>query len=242
MSFRDRVLLAWETGKVVSDGWETGEVDEAPYQNEGSHTPPPRDRDGGEVAVKRVAGKYLQKTAGEVRFVKDRSGDGARWGWDSPGTSGREISPEYEFELKNLKPLSKILRSSLVALGHVMSAHTAFSKVKSRTVSPDGALGGKGYIQKITDMRRQYMNVVEALSALTDTLYDEVNAPHWNPPSDENLDERDDVKEIMEDVEEIRENPEEFAREEEKEMDEENVRTASSLVRRTAQTHVRRRC
>jgi len=40
-----------------------------------------------------VADRYLdptsrrQKTAGEVRFIKDRSGDKSEWGWGATGPS-----------------------------------------------------------------------------------------------------------------------------------------------------------
>jgi hypothetical protein len=169
---------------------------------------------------KRVLTAHRRKTAGEVRFIKDRSGDHNEWGWGTPGPSEREIQSDFVFNPRYLKPLALTLRSGLMALGHATSAHTRLVKIKSRNISPDGALGGKGYIAKIPEMRRQLMNVVEALSALTDTVYDEINAPHWNPAED-TLDprDRDEVKEIVEDAEEIRENPEGWAAEQEEDMD-----------------------
>jgi len=152
------------------------------------------------------------KTAGEVRFVKDRSGDAGAWGWGAPGPSERNIQEEFVFNAKYLKPLAKSMRSALMSMGHVVSAYNTFAKIKSRNISPDGSLGGKGYIQKIPDMRRQLMNCVEALSAYTDTVYDELNAPHWNPAED-TLDarSREEVKEIVQEAEEIKEDPEAWA-------------------------------
>jgi len=161
----------------------------------------------------------MSRTAGEVRFIKDKSGDEKQWGWANTGPSEREITPDYQFRPTKLKPLAKTLRASLAALGHAMSAYHTFSKIKSATVSPDGSLGGKGYIQKISEMRRQFMNVVEGLSALTDTIYDELQAPHWNPAvKSQGVREREKVKEILQDAEEIREDPEGWAKEEEEEM------------------------
>ena len=175
------------------------------------------------TSARRVAAKYTTrrvKTAGEVRFIKDRGGDKNEWGWGSPGPSEREILADFEFQPGKLKPLASTLRSALSALGFAQSAYTAFTKIKSATISPDGNLGGKGYIQKISDMRRQMMNVSEALSAFTDTLYDEIHAPHWNPAIEEQSPrEREEVVNIMDDVDNIRENPEEWAEEEEAEMD-----------------------
>lgn len=180
--------------------------------------------------TKRVADRHMTKTAamqkqaGEVRFVKDRSGDKNEWGWGAPGPAERIIQEDFEFNPKYLKPLAKVLQSSLLAMGHVISAQNEFARIKSAQISPDGALGGKGYIQKIGDMRRQFMNCVEALSAVTDTLYDEIQAPHWNPAKDaQSVRERDEVKDLMNNVDEIRSDPEAFAEAEEEFIDEINA-------------------
>lgn len=168
---------------------------------------------------KNVVAAYM-KAAGEVRFVKDRGSDKSEWGWGSPGPSSRDsaLLEEFVFNPKYLKPLAQTMRSALMALGHVTSAHARFVKIKSRTVSPDGNLGGKGYIQKIPDMRRQLMNCVEALSSITDTIHDELLAPHW-AEDDDTLDSRDreEVKQIVEEAEEIKEDPEGWAESDEDE-------------------------
>lgn len=178
------------------------------------------------TAAQRVAAKHMErrvKTAGEVRFIKDRGSDKNEWGWGTPGPLEREIGNDFTFNPTKLKPLARTLRSALFALGHIQSAYNQFTKIKSATVSPDGSLGGKGYIQKITEMRRQMMNVSEALSSLTDTLYDEIHAPHWNPAIEEQSPrEREEVVNIMENVNEVREDPEGWAEEEEAELDAEN--------------------
>lgn len=164
------------------------------------------------------------RTAGEVRFVKDKS-DGNQWAFDDKGTVERHITPDFAFNPKNSKQLACALRSTSMALGHALSAYNAFTKIKSSDVSPDGALGGKGYVMKIRDMRQMFMNSVEALSALGDTLYDEVRAPHWAPVSrQEDPEDQREIEEIIEDAEEIREDPEAFAKGEEQEMDKENKR------------------
>lgn len=154
------------------------------------------------------------RTAGEVRFIKDRSGDDNQWAWPNQNPSRREIVSGYQFDSANLKPLIRCLRSTAMALGHALSAHNDFSKLKSRLISPDGNLGGRGYIQKIPDMRKLYMNCTEALSSLMDTLHDEIYAPHWQDGGISPR-ERRRVREIMQDVDHIREDPEGWAREEE---------------------------
>ena len=163
----------------------------------------------------------MKRTAGEVRFVKDRSGDAGAWGWGSPGPSERGILPDFVFTPKYLKPLATSMRSALMSLGHVISAYNTFVRIKSRNISPDGSLGGKGYIQKIPDMRRQLMNCVEALSAFTDTVYDELSAPHWSATEDTlHPRDREEVKEIVQEAEEIKDDPEAWAEGEEEEYEE----------------------
>ena len=181
-------------------------------------------------AIDRLARRYVRasvrtartKTAGEVRFIKDRGGDHNEWGWNPPQASERSIDPDYAFNAKHLKPLAKVLRSALMALGHIQTARSTFTKIRSQRISPDGNLGGKGYVMPIKDIRKQLANCDEALSAVTDTIYDEMQAVHWHADVDDsggNPRERGEVKQIMDDVDEIREDPEEWAEGEEAEMD-----------------------
>jgi hypothetical protein len=166
----------------------------------------------------RVAALYLagqrSKTAGEVIFKKDRSGDVDSWAYTDVPPSQREIPRDFNYSPRHQKPLAQVLRSTLAALGYVLMAYNRFAKLKSSRLSPDGALGGRGYIQKIQDMRKQYMNCVEALSALSDTLHDELNAPHWALMSRQEEDEdKNEMSQLIDDVQVIREDPQEWAEE-----------------------------
>ena len=166
------------------------------------------------------------RTAGEVRFVKDKS-EGGQWAWSDPGASERKIPPDYNYNPKKRKALAKVLRATSAALGHSLSAYSTFTKIKSADVSPDGCLGGKGYVFKINEMRKAYMNAVEALSALSDSLYDEVQAPHWSVISrQETPEDKDEVAQIVSEAEEIREDPQEWAEEQEEEISEKPMKTA----------------
>jgi len=176
-------------------------------------------KEAGDPAFRDVRVASTTRTAGMIQHVKDKSGDKDDWAYNTTHIQERDIRPAFEYNPKDMKPLLKSLRSCLVALGHVTSAYNTFVKVKSRKVSPDGSLGGKGYIQKISDLRRGLMNCVESLSGFTDTLFDEVNGPHWHPeqlPAPE----KEELEEIVEDVQEIREDPEAFADEQAEEEDE----------------------
>ena len=155
------------------------------------------------TARSKTAGRV--KTAGEVRFIKDHGDDSNAWAWGQHPPSQRVMDPNHTFNQKCNKSIAKVLRSTLSSLGHAMSAYATFAKVKSRDISPDGNLGGRGYIMEIKAIRRQYMNVVEALSAMSDTLYDEITADHWKAQQNKML------NQVMEEIEEIKDDPEAWA-------------------------------
>lgn len=153
----------------------------------------------------KTASNKRVKTAGEVRFIKDHGDDSNAWAWGQHPPSQRKMDPNHIFNHKCNKNIARVLRSTLSALGHAMSAYTTFAKIKSRDISPDGNLGGRGYIMEIKAIRRQYMNVVEALSAMSDTLYDEITADHWKIEQDKML------NQVMGEIEEIKDDPEGWA-------------------------------
>ena len=149
--------------------------------------------------------RKMIRTAGEVRFIKDHGDDSNAWAWGQHPPSERVMERSYNYNKKCVKNLSKVLKSTLMSLGHAMSAYTVFAKMKSRDISPDGNLGGRGYIMEIKAIRRQYMNVVEALSAMSDTIYDEITADHWADAQGRL------VQEVLNEVEEIKDDPEAWA-------------------------------
>jgi hypothetical protein len=164
---------------------------------------------------RRVAEAHFIKVGGEVIFKKDRGGDASSWAYADHNPSKREIPGDFNYSPNNQKPLAEVLRGTLAALGHCLSAYNTFAKLKSARLSPDGSLGGRGYIMKIADMRKQYMNTVEALSALSDTLYDEINAPHWSLLTRQEDDAaKAQVSALIQDSEEIKKDPEAWAEDE----------------------------
>ena len=135
--------------------------------------------------------------------------------------SKRSIPKEHPFDPKALKPMAKTLWACSVALGHALTAYRHFTRLKSATVSPDGRLGGRGYVMAMQEVRQKLYNCCEALSSVSDTLHDEISAPHWKPKL-AMLDESDqeDVSRFVEESQEYMENPEEEAEEEMEEIEE----------------------
>jgi len=177
--------------------------------------------------------KYI-KTAGEVRFIKDDSNspmNAGNWAWGGFPPSSREINPNFKFNPDCNEKLVTVLKSTLFALGHTLHAYDIFAKLKSRDISPDGSLGGKGYIQEVKHIRKQFMNCVEALSAISDTLNDEVQAPHWALATRS--------PEEVESINELKDDPEKHAQ---KQMEEEAKKVNEASNVRTASVRKKARC
>lgn len=147
---------------------------------------------------------HRTKTAGEVRFVKDDGDKGKR-----------KIPDNYDYDHNKLTDLSDILWGLSCSLGHLNKWQGKFTKLKSIDISPDGQLGGQGYIQKINDMREDLSECIETISRCIDTIDDEVKAPHWQEEQGElSEEEQEEVEEKIEQAEEIAGDPREFAEEE----------------------------
>lgn len=143
------------------------------------------------------------------------------------GPSKRDIPKDHPYDPRALKPMSRALWAASMALGHALAAYREMSRLKSATVSPDGMMGGRGYVMQVRDMRQKLFEACEGLSGIADTLYDEINAPHWRPKLallDEN--DQEDVERFVEKSQDILESPEDEATEEMKEIEEENDKPA----------------
>lgn len=145
-------------------------------------------------------------------------------GLAKPGQEGtnlrRQIPGDHAYDPRALKPLVKTLWALSVALGHVLTAHRQFSRLKSISFSPDGLIGGRGYVQSVKDIRTLLFEASDHISSICDTLYDEVNAPHWKPKLAE-LEEGDveDVVKLLDDATENLDDPEGEAEEDMEEVE-----------------------
>ena len=127
-----------------------------------------------------------------------------------PSTSMRRAIPnDYDYDPRALKPLARMLWTLSISLGHAMTAHREFTKLKSATISPDGLIGGRGYVMSVKDVRGALHDACEAISSVSDTIHDELHAPHWRPKLGE-LESQDveSVERLVGDAERVLENPE----------------------------------
>ena len=120
----------------------------------------------------------------------------------------RSIPKNHPYDPKALKPMARMLWAMSVSMGHALTAYREFTKLKSSTISPDGLLGGHGYVMPIKEVRTRLYEACEALSAISDTIHDEINAPHWKPRLAElNENDSEDFQKLMGESEKNLENP-----------------------------------
>lgn len=151
---------------------------------------------------------------------------------DGPnGPANRQIPKDHKYEPDSLKPMAKMLWAMSVSLGHALQAYRLFNRVKSSTVSPDGMLGGRGYVMRVADIRSKIYEAVEALSAVSDTIHDEINAPHWKPKIGElSQEDFDSIDRLIGESEDMLDHPDEEVEEDEGEA-EKNGKPSSSWVK-----------
>ena len=149
------------------------------------------------IAMKMANLSFKTRTAGLIEFKKDA------------GPVRRDLRAQgFKWEPEALRNLAKILWATQRAHSYAIASLRLFSKMPSSQFSPDGLLGGRGYIQSIKEMRSELGQSVEILSSFTDTVHDEINAEHWASSSDEK------TEEIVQDAKEVKSNPEQFVQEE----------------------------
>lgn len=150
---------------------------------------------------------------------------------DAQPSASRKIPKGHTFQPKALKPLVRSLFSTSIALGHALSAYREFARVKSSSVSPDGNLGGQGYVMSVVEVRETLQKACEMLSKVTDTLHDEANGPHWKPAIlDLDSNESEDIEEMLEETDQVLDNPESVGTKSVAEVESRNDKQAASQL------------
>lgn len=125
-----------------------------------------RDDMGGTSVYK----KKLEDATNKPKKAQSESSD------QSSGRSLAGFSPDP----KNFEALCKVEAKLDVCLKFLSQAMHEFYALKSIDVSPDGKLGGRGFILEIPEIRNRLHGAVENVSGLIDTIYDETRGKHWD--------------------------------------------------------------
>lgn len=150
----------------------------------------------------------------KLNRVKEAAGSGLR----------REISEDFKYDKKKLKHIKRVLHNVNVALGTLVSALNEFSKLKAPDISPDGMLGGLGYIMSVREIKDIINSSVKNLSDVTDSLADELGNPRWDAGGDK------EVKELLKEKEEIEDKVDEEVGDSDHDIEPEDIITSAEVL------------
>lgn len=115
----------------------------------------------------------------------------------------RDLKDAGPYDPSKLTHIKSLLHGLSVALGTLNSSQRELTTLKGHEISPDGKLGGKGYVMTLRKFKDLIAESVNNLSDLTDTLADELTNPRWGLSSEEVqaiLNEKDEAEEKASDI------------------------------------------
>lgn len=93
---------------------------------------------------------------------------------------GRADSPDFNPDLRSLLSLEEILLPLTRAQKNLTRAFTLFVNMKAPKITPDGMVGGKGFVMSLGEIKNTINDSIERLSQVIDAVDDEVsNNPVW---------------------------------------------------------------
>jgi hypothetical protein len=111
----------------------------------------------------------------------------------------------FEYDSSKAAVLKKALHNINVSLGTMISAMKDLSMLRGSEVTPDGLLGGRGFVMPFKDMKQKLNIAINDLSDVTDTLADELTNPKWGLSAVERKRVRKETENIEEEIGEIEE-------------------------------------
>ena len=115
---------------------------------------------------------------------------------------------DFEYDRSKAKVLKKALHNLNVSLGTLFGAMKDLSMLRGSEITPDGKLGGSGFIMGFREMKSTLSVAISQLSDITDTIADELTNPKWGlDPKEISKIEKDKEQEILDwaETEETRE-------------------------------------
>jgi len=108
----------------------------------------------------------------------------------------------FDYDPSKAKNLKRSLHNMNVALGTLLAAMKDLSLMRGSEVTPDGMLGGRGFVMPFKEIKARLNEAVGHLSDITDTIADELTNPKWKLSRQEITDVRDLKEDIDETVDE----------------------------------------
>lgn len=112
---------------------------------------------------------------------------------------------QFDYDPSKASVLKKALHNVNVSLGTLISAMKELSILRGSDVTPDGMLGGKGFIMPFKEVKAKINTAITELSDVTDTLADELTNPKWGLSDSERRKVKKENEIVEEKVEEVEE-------------------------------------
>jgi hypothetical protein len=120
------------------------------------------------------------------------------------GDSRRNLDG-FEYDTTKANVLKKALHNVNVSLGTLLSAMKDLSLLRGSEITPDGMLGGRGFIMPFKEMKSKINSAIGDLSDITDTIADELTNPKWGLSPEEKKKVKKEKEEIQDEIQEIEE-------------------------------------
>jgi hypothetical protein len=111
----------------------------------------------------------------------------------------------FDYDPSKATILKKALHNINVSLGTMISAMKELSILRGSDITPDGMLGGRGFIMPFKDVKAKINAAITDLSDVTDTLADELTNPKWGLSDSEKKKVKQENEVVEEEVQEVEE-------------------------------------
>ena len=156
-----------------------------------------------ERLTKRIAAEMPIKK--NIRVAADKAdADKKKRETKNKGELSRNLDG-FEYDSSKARVLKKALHNINVSLGTLISAMKDLAILRGSEVTPDGQIGGRGFIMNFKDIKSILNDSITQLSDVTDSLADELTNPKWGLSPNEKKKVKEEVEEVDEDIEEIEE-------------------------------------
>lgn len=111
----------------------------------------------------------------------------------------------FNYDSSKATVLKKALHNINVSLGTMISAMKDLAILRGSDITPDGMLGGRGFIMPFKDVKAKINAAITDLSDVTDTLADELTNPKWGLSDSEKKKVKQENEVVEEEVQEVEE-------------------------------------
>jgi hypothetical protein len=123
---------------------------------------------------------------------------------ENKGGMSRDIRG-FEYDPSKATVLKKALHNINVSLGTMISAMKDLSILRGSDITPDGMLGGRGFIMPFKDVKAKINTAITELSDVTDTLADELTNPKWGLSDSDKKKVKQENEIVEEEIQEVEE-------------------------------------